>query len=170
MCSNHVLYFMLPRFIFQFKSKVYSLQFVFVGLCPQFMWCIPHYRGLSSCFYLYAGCILCISYVCWTLSSDDVVYSTLQRVILLFFFFFCFFFVFIYVQGVFLAISISAGLCPSWTLSSDLFVLFYGDAFPIKDNTFRNALILPSFFCLLYLSNIQRCRPGVLLEPVFRPS
>ena len=77
---------------------MYSLQFVFVGLCPQFMWCI----GLSSCFYLYAGCILCISYVCWTLSSDDVVYSTLQRVILLFFF--------IYVQGEFLAIS--AGLCP----------------------------------------------------------
>ena len=91
---------------------MYSLQFVFVGLCPQFMWCIPHYRGLSSCFYLYAGCILCISYVYWTLSSDDVVYSTLQRIILLFF---------IYVQGVFLAISISAGLCPQMMWCTPLY-------------------------------------------------
>ena len=39
-------------------------------------------EGYPLVFHLCAGCIPCDFYFCWTLSSDDVLYSTLQRDIL----------------------------------------------------------------------------------------
>lgn len=85
--SNHALYSLSSRrlsskFILYTRCTPCSLSFS-VGHCTRSMWCIPHYRRLSSCF-LYVGCILCSLYFCWSLSSDHVVYSMLQRDILLF--------------------------------------------------------------------------------------
>ena len=36
--------------VFNYMQGVFFAFRMSVGLCPQTMWCTPHYRGLSSCF------------------------------------------------------------------------------------------------------------------------
>ena len=60
-CSLYLLDFALNSCGVFHITEAYPLVFIHVqgvffafhmsvGLCPQTMWCTPHYRGLSSCF------------------------------------------------------------------------------------------------------------------------
>ena len=60
-CSLYLLDFVLNSCGVFPTTEAYPLVFIYmqgvffafhmsVGLCPQTMWCTPHYRGLSSCF------------------------------------------------------------------------------------------------------------------------
>lgn len=81
--SNHALYSLNCRrlsskYILYTGCTPSSLFFLLdIVLVPCSVFHIT--EGYLLVFYLYAGCIPCSLYFCWSLSSDHVVYSTLQR-------------------------------------------------------------------------------------------